>query len=1640
MEIVDNYGVNYGSNLLPNSAISVGPDQDTTYTATAYNSCDQASDSQFIDVIVPGEKICQTLNVTSSPDPIVVPAFGGQASPTIQCTGGTYTDGTPLLETDEEELSIDVGATGATPVTNKKVNNCFGGIGLTNITNPGKITVSVPGSTCTQDIYVTKEGEPLDCSAPGNPACPICDPVNYPGTYQADKCFNPYVTDITCTMTDYSGVGIRPAVTVASEPGYIVFPTLETWPEIVEEMGYTQSDTGVLFSPINQARGQDLILNAVEYRESKQVPCKFQGPDTLSSGKNAAWSAVDGVIGNGSWIERPILIIPGVNDEDSDGIANLQDNCPLDPNPDQNSSACASRTLMDSGDEDWIDDRWDNCPNVFNLNQNDVDWDGIGDVCDTLFTSNRAPDLANKQGFPITVKITGNTSGTMYQTGNSVSSIWKGYDGFPIGGALDYSALSWRPTVYDTYSYSYVKDLFLGSLTDFEQNDYYGQQCPNIKGSEVVNYNLDTGAINCTVKCNDSVSVGYPNCNSTTPPDAKTFSSDTIIAMSTRPGSNSTWILPELAVNNWLKPGQNPPAVAKTENINSAKIAEKSLSVKDYGRVAVVGPDPVAPDSAGIPVAAAQYQTYLFRDLEFPNKSAVTGWLNGTFGNGNYVLVANSFDSPQSDPPDLQPDTNANPVWRYDFRAPVWATFIDGLTSGNVPPFTTTHYLKQDGDPFTYGVDAYRNQDGDPTDPYWYLYGEAYTNAGVYMNFDGVRMRLPYKQGNGFICVIPNPNTRSFKYNHQFTGVNPEDLPPAADGEDGYRICVRPDASQGLPTDLNFFDIILNNLYWQDTVKRNQLKEGDEDVGTTLNNQQSPASISGGKGAIKYKPITDLAAYPLTSGTYDETCGTDYQGTSGNKWCKTQDENGMDIYVFKDPISSYAPTSGVNVSAPEGLKPAYSIQNETFVTDSYYSAADKLSIVNKNQLKLTKVDYSVKDHASGIESPLTFTFGNSPLNLEFMPAIYLDYLYANEGEDSLLEFVGLPTPFVLGMKAAAGVDPATLNNLKLTMKLRYARNCPDGICGEFNNDLITSYQDTTEPPFEYSEQTVSDSILEFPGLANAGVQEKTILVQDLDPEGNPTGTSHEETQINYQGTPNILDLFNVSNLVARFVTMFVFPDPIPDPSFTQFYGALLRSEISYIAGSNVNIKYYSNKLPNVPNAASEAGAYISGNVFSQYIKGTVNKDIIPLYSKSDKILDTVRDAIFEKIVLTFGSSGATKCTASSNLDNLVSGADINFSTRPCVVGKKLRNDKDVAVYLPFESGDFKFTSSTFGTDLPADKTYILIVDGANVYIDNDVFGGNVPENLILVVLKKSGNISENKGGNSGNVFVKYDVKNVKATVFADGVVMSYVPKTGTPGLQPGDPAVAFDMPSLVNEVEDYKGKTKTYDDINPDVKELMNALKNYGYQLYWQGGVASRNTIGGASTDILKEHDSYLGKGNLPEKERAIAQLFDINYLRFFKLKLDICPAADPGTGLDCNIDVKDAEGTVIDTQWESGLPIDQQCKKGLTNEMIVKILNDGPGSVKNSITGGGYFGAECNGIKPISFIEDSWEGDLVPASSEDTRLSECLYNQNPADGICGLKNSGGICGTMAASAICQYSPIYMIYDEAPESFLFKTQ
>lgn len=265
------------------------------------------------------------------------------------------------------------------------------------------------------------------------------------------------------------------------------------------------------------------------------------------------------------------------------------------------------------------------------------------------------------------------------------------------------------------------------------------------------------------------------------------------------------------------------------------------------------------------------------------------------------------------------------------------------------------------------------------------------------------------------------------------------------------------------------------------------------------------------------------------------------------------------------------------------------------------------------------------------------------------------------------------------------------------------------------------------------------------------------------------------------------------------------------------------------------------------------------------------------------------------------------------------------------------------------------------------------------------------------------------------MYVKNTVTNIQAAIFADGVVASYYD-----GLEFSGESGHEGEPESLSEFFQY----------------MLN--KNNSYQLKWEGSIASKNTIGGASAP--EEGSMYRSKANRPTDDKLVAQFYDLNYLRLFRLGLQLCEEV---CTRPCDPDSVCCDPKPVCAV--TGLPIDQQCNMGLNNNDI-KSIAEYLGSVFNE----DYDPPQvCNGINP--FEPEETGGDLVMIAP-DENLAEGLHNARFESGCClkgdvpvvstsvtcGASETEQQCMSGVCPVACEWGPAYVFY-RPMESFLFKT-
>lgn len=153
-----------------------------------------------------------------------------------------------------------------------------------------------------------------------------------------------------------------------------------------------------------------------------------------------------------------------------------------------------------------------------------------------------------------------------------------------------------------------------------------------------------------------------------------------------------------------------------------------------------------------------------------------------------------------------------------------------------------------------------------------------------------------------------------------------------------------------------------------------------------------------------------------------------------------------------------------------------------------------------------------------------------------------------------------------------------------------------------------------------------------------------------------------------------------------------------------------------------------------------------------------------------------------------------------------------------------------------------------GTDdltAPSVPYTIIVKGGANVFIKSNIIYSGPNASLGIIVIAE-------EIGNGANTYISHVPTNIAATLYTEGSVIS----------RPADSTIASNLsdPALV-----YYGGG------GGDVQDL-------GSQLYWQGSIASRNTIGGAGQEKVPDGIECLeGDARL-----NCAQRYDFDYLRRF--------------------------------------------------------------------------------------------------------------------------------------------------------------
>jgi len=233
-----------------------------------------------------------------------------------------------------------------------------------------------------------------------------------------------------------------------------------------------------------------------------------------------------------------------------------------------------------------------------------------------------------------------------------------------------------------------------------------------------------------------------------------------------------------------------------------------------------------------------------------------------------------------------------------------------------------------------------------------------------------------------------------------------------------------------------------------------------------------------------------------------------------------------------------------------------------------------------------------------------------------------------------------------------------------------------------------------------------------------------------------------------------------------------------------------------------------------------------------------------------QVFESVSNRDLESITLTTSADlkkemrrNVATMTRNMDLENCTTASVSPMLTLPttpsdCVLVDEA-NKKIIAVY---RGGTLTLGAGTPIT-IPNGYHYTLILDeGANLYLNEDMYYNDSLSTLGLIVLQDT-------EGNGGNVYLDPEPSNLVGYLYAEG--------------------------SLLSSPDDT-GDNLYYTTDGPAASELRN-------QLYWQGSIASRNTIGGAPGVV---RPNGVDCALWPDAERC-AQAHDLDFVRRFTVLFD---------------------------------------------------------------------------------------------------------------------------------------------------------
>ncbi len=590
--------------------------------------------------------------------------------------------------------------------------------------------------------------------------------------------------------------------------------------------------------------------------------------------------------------------------------------------------------------------------------------------------------------------------------------------------------------------------------------------------------------------------------------------------------------------------------------------------------------------------------------------------------------------------------------------------------------------------------------------------GHAFTQAGVYVNFDGMNLQLPGASGpvvgdgcdgKPYVCVDFTPGPEGLDGS---LDVGEDGAALLADGSDGYELNLYlrdATGTTGLDSSTHQIDKFFESLEfnWTDSVKIDQRAGSTVNV-STLSKVERPWTDTT-YGGIVYKPLNGLTSSDFT-----------LVDAADGHW------------RLKTPIQSFAPTSNANFSRTSSLSPNIAVSNEQFL----FTYDEASGTMQPNELVLNRLDYELLTNGGTPEGSGDHYVNNSQgFSLKFKPVIDVGVLFSGDSEDNINAFRGIP----VNLRTAVNVWKEIGTKSSIKFDLVYSQEETDLAC-------LGLEEGFTDFDFYFLNDVKGEDISEG-RKSQISVADFSLLANEVDlpvlaslPAFDSLNEEEQQSSLpcNAMQGPGLITTVGI---LVDGKTIVYYSNKLP-----RVAGGLISNPVAQIAGN-----VYS-QLPFTPNAETEI-PQSPGSVNNNFFREQTTKNLADIEEIEDVNLKT---------------SG--ECTVTG-----FNSSTIKFSG--CTEGTdyiQFEEQGEKGVYL--QGVDLNLDVGNFGGQ------YVFINEGGNIFIEDDLWVSDYDSNFDdsnRVTVMALCRHNQNNDGECGNIYVHPDVRNINANMVTDRGFYTY---------------------------------------------------------------------------------------------------------------------------------------------------------------------------------------------------------------------------------------------------------------------------